>query len=227
MNPSFFQLPVNFSIEKLQEEFQFCENEHWSSHFNTQRYSGNWSSISLRSGSGNVNDIHSFPNQAYINTTLLNTCKYFQEVIDWFACEKEAIRLLRLDPLSEIKEHTDNDTSYADGFFRIHIPILTNAEVYFYVNNERVFMHAGECWYADFQLPHRVINKSQEARVHLVIDCIRNEWSDQLFQQAGFDTTCSSKQPAMSSDMKRQVINELLRNPTEANLKLITNLQAQ
>jgi hypothetical protein len=74
MNPSFFQLDIHFSTERLQQELQICENELWTSHFNTQQYNGNWSSISLRSGSGEINDIHSFANQEYSNTPLLDKC---------------------------------------------------------------------------------------------------------------------------------------------------------
>lgn len=227
MNPSFFQLPVHFSVEKLKQELQFCETENWPAHFNTQHYSGNWNSIALRSGTGDMHDIHSFPNQTYSNTSLLNACIYFQEVIDWFQCDKEAVRLLRLDPFSEIKEHTDNDTSYADGFFRIHIPILTNAGVEFYVNSQRVHMDEGACWYADFQLPHRVLNTSEHPRVHLVIDCVRNAWSDNIFGDAGFHLSYSTKKEIISDEVKQQIIDELLRNPTEANMNIVASLQNQ
>jgi aspartyl/asparaginyl beta-hydroxylase (cupin superfamily) len=227
MNPSFFQLPIHFSIEKLKQELQFCETENWPAHFNTQHYSGSWNSIALRSGTGAMHDIHSFPNQTYLNTPLLDSCRYFQEVIDWFQCEKEAIRLLRLDPFSEIKEHTDNDTSYADGFFRIHIPVVTNEGVQFYVNKQLVPMKEGECWYADFQLPHRVLNTSDRPRVHLVIDCIRNAWSDTIFGEAGFDLTQSVKTENMPDTVTQQIIAELLRNPTEDNIKLAASLHIQ
>jgi hypothetical protein len=227
MNPSFFQLGVYFSIEKLQQDLLFCEQEVWPAHFNAQHYTGNWSSIALRSGSGITTDINSFPDQTYKNTPLLDACFYFQEVIGWFRCDKQAIRLLRLDPLSEIKEHTDNDTSYEDGFFRIHIPVYTNSNVLFYLNNERVPMSAGECWYANFQLPHFVINNSEQPRVHLVLDCIRNDWSDEIFSAAGFDLTCLSQEKKMSRETKKQIIEELLRNPTEINIKLAASLQKQ
>ena len=183
MNPSSSKLPISFSIDKLQKELIICENDLWTPHFNTNRYQGNWTIVSLRSQSGLVNDITSFPNKEYKNTDLLDRCPYFKEIMDWFQCEKEAVRLLRLGPRSEIKEHVDNDTSYEDGFFRIHIPIITNPEVFFYVDKKLVPMKMGECWYANFQLPHSVENKSAEPRIHLTIDCIRNDWSDKLFAE--------------------------------------------
>lgn len=227
MNPSSSQLPISFSIEKLQQELAICENDLWTPHFNTNRYEGNWTSVSLRSQSGLVNDITSFSNKEYKNTPLLDKCHYFKEIMDWFECEKEAVRLLRLGPNSEIKEHVDNDTSYEDGFFRIHVPIITNSEVYFYVDKKLVPMKMGECWYANFQLVHSVENKSNEPRIHLTLDCIRNEWSDKLFAEMGFDLHFSSYKNQFSDEVKQQIIAELLRNPSEINAKIIEDLQSQ
>lgn len=226
MNPSSCQLPISFSIEKLQNDLLICETNLWTPHFNTNRYEGNWTSVSLRSQSGLENDIFSFPDKEYKNTPLLDSCSYFKEIMDWFECEKEAVRLLRLGPNSEIKEHVDNDTSYEDGFFRIHVPIITNSEVYFYVNHQKVPMKMGECWYANFQLPHSVLNKSPEPRIHLTLDCIRNEWSDELFSKMGFDLNYVPKYEC-SDEVKRQVIAELSRNPSETNAKIIAELQSQ
>ena len=226
MNPSSCQLPISFSVDKLQNDLLVCEKNLWTPHFNTNRYEGNWTSVSLRSQSGLENDILSFPNKEYKNTPLLDDCSYFKEIMDWFQCEKEAVRLLRLGPQSEIKEHVDNDTSYEDGFFRIHVPIITNSEVYFYVDHKLVPMKMGECWYANFQLPHSVENKSTEPRIHLTLDCIRNEWSDLLFSKIGFDLNYVSKYE-YSEEVKRQIIAELSRNPSETNTKIIAELQSQ
>jgi len=227
MNPSSSKLPISFSIDKLQKELAICENDLWTPHFNTNRYQGNWTSVSLRSQSGLVNDITSFPNIEYKNTELLDRCPYFKEIMDWFQCEKEAVRLLRLGPRSEIKEHVDNDTSYEDGFFRIHIPIITNPEVFFYVDKKQVPMKMGECWYANFQLPHSVENKSAEPRIHLTIDCIRNDWSDKLFAEMGFDIHYSKEKAPYSAEEKQQIIAELSRNPSEMNAKIIADLLAE
>lgn len=226
MNPSSSQLPISFSISKLQSDLAICENDLWTPHFNTSRYEGNWTSVSLRSQSGLVNDITSFSNVSYKNTNLLDRCHYFKEITDWFQCEKEAVRLLRLGPKSEIKEHFDNDTSYEDGFFRIHVPIITNSQVFFYVDKKLVPMKMGECWYANFQLPHSVENKSNEPRIHLTLDCIRNDWSDRLFTEMGFDINFKEKKQ-YSEEVKQQIIAELSRNPSEINAKIIADLQSK
>ncbi|KAF2517419.1 aspartyl/asparaginyl beta-hydroxylase domain-containing protein [Flavobacterium foetidum] len=227
MNPSSCQLPVSFSIEKLQNDLLVCETNLWTPHFNTNRYEGNWTSVSLRSQSGLETDIFSFPDREYKNTPLLEKCFYFKEIMDWFECEKEAVRLLRLGSGSEIKEHVDNDTSYEDGFFRIHIPIITNDEVFFYVDHKRVEMKMGECWYANFQLPHSVENKSSEPRIHLTLDCIRNEWSDELFSKMGFDIYFKATKKQYSDAEKQLIIEELLRNPSEISAQIIAELQSK
>ncbi|WP_264534732.1 aspartyl/asparaginyl beta-hydroxylase domain-containing protein [Flavobacterium sp. N1736] len=227
MNPSSSKLPISFSIDKLQKELAICEDNLWTPHFNTNRYEGNWTSVSLRSQSGLINDITSFANAEYKNTDLLDRCPYFKEIMDWFECEKEAVRLLRLGGGSEIKEHVDNDTSYEDGFFRIHIPIITNPEVFFYVDKKLVPMKMGECWYANFQLPHSVANKSTEPRIHLTLDCIRNDWSDKLFAEMGFDINYTHQEAPYSDEMKQQIIAELSLNPSEAGAKIIANLLAE
>jgi len=226
MNPSSSKLSVSFSIDKLQKDLKICENDLWTPHFNTGDYSGNWTSVSLRSQSGLINDITSFANQEYKNTELLDRCHYFKEIMDWFQCEKEAVRLLRLGPQSEIKEHTDNDTSYEEGFFRIHVPIITNPEVLFYVDKKLVPMKEGECWYANFQLPHSVANKSSEARIHLTLDCLRNDWSDQLFAEMGFDIHYTPKKEPYSDEVKQMIIEELSRNPSAAGAQIIADLQS-
>jgi hypothetical protein len=42
----------------------------------------------------------------------------------------------------------------------------------------------GECWYLDSGLPHLVRNDGDERRVHLVMDCVVNDFINDL---VGFD----------------------------------------
>src|SRR5690606_1308503 len=104
-------------------------------------------------------------------TELLQKCAYFKEILNHLKCEKESVRLLCLAPGSEIKEHSDPHLGYEFGWFRLHIPIVTDQKVEFYVNGNSIKMQPGECWYANFHLPHSVKHKGSVNRVHLVIDC--------------------------------------------------------
>jgi hypothetical protein len=88
-------------------------------------------------------------------------------------------------------------------------------------------MQMGECWYANFQLLHSVENKSTEPRIHLTLDCIRNDWSDKLFTEMGFDLEYSNEKVQYSDEVKQQIIAELSRNPSEVNAKIIADLLAE
>ena len=91
---------------------------------------------------------------------------------------------MKLAAGSIIKEHSDYDLCYEDGAVRFHIPVVTNPEIEFYLNNERIILNAGECWYLRLSDPHRVNNFSLEDRVHLVVDATVNDWITETFTKA-------------------------------------------
>ena len=64
----------------------------------------------------------------------------------------------------------------------MHIPVVTNADVDFFLAGRQLEMKEGECWYLDLSLPHSVRNRGTTDRVHLVIDCEVNEWLRKLIQ---------------------------------------------
>jgi hypothetical protein len=75
-----------------------------------------------------------------------------------------------------INEHRDPDLGVEWGCARLHIPIFTNAQVDFRLNDQRVDMAAGSVWYLRLADPHRVTNGGATDRVHLVIDVRMNDW---------------------------------------------------
>jgi hypothetical protein len=220
---SFIKLPFDLDALKLQKDLDACLALNWKQHFNQNDFSGDWSGIALRSASGNETDIFSHPDSVYKNTPLLDACPYFQELISMFECEKETIRLLRLAPGSKIKEHRDRGAGYQFGNFRVHIVIRTHEDVSFVVDNGEVPMKTGECWYADFDRPHSVVNNSQEERVHLIMDCIRNEWSDKLFVKAGYDFSLEKRQ--IDDETFKRMVEELERMNTETSRNMILKMQ--
>ena len=44
------------------------------------------------------------------------------------------------------------------------------------LNGQRIVMDEGTCWYVNVNFPHRVANRGTADRVHLVIDCIVDDW---------------------------------------------------
>ncbi len=91
-------------------------------------------------------------------------------------CPLKSVRLLKLTAGSNIREHRDDDLGWDAGEIRLHVPIITDPAVDFFLNGQRVVMREGECWYLDLSLPHRVQNRSEVDRIHLVIDCLLNDW---------------------------------------------------
>lgn len=220
----FFQLPFAFDPLRLATDLATCRTVIWPKHFNQADYSGHWSSIALRSASGSETDIHSQPDGFYQNTPLLVNCPYFQSIMDQFQCQQESVRLLALSPGSVVNEHWDSQTSYEYGFFRVHIPIETGEKVAFRVDGQVLPMVVGECWYANFDLPHSVRNEGATERVHLVLDCRRNSWSDALFEQAGYDFNEERQKREPSLQLKQQIMAELARHDSETARQLINQL---
>lgn len=85
-------------------------------------------------------------------------------------CGKAArVLLIKLDANKNVTEHTDSG-DYLNTVRRFHIPIITNDNVFYTVNGEKINMKQGECWEINNRKPHSVDNNSNEDRVHLLID---------------------------------------------------------
>lgn len=179
------RLGLTFDAERLKADAARFRPAEWVPHFNTPYYEGEWSGIALRSVNGEDGRLYPDPTAraSFADTTALDRCPYVREVLASFRCDLEAVRLLKLRAGSSIREHRDYNLGYEDGEVRFHVPVKTNADVEFYLRQNRVVMNEGECWYLDFNLPHRVVNRSAEDRIHLVIDCVVNDWIRKLFAE--------------------------------------------
>jgi Aspartyl/Asparaginyl beta-hydroxylase len=180
------KLPFSFDPMRLKHDLDQLEHLGWTDHFVKQNYEGSWSVIPLRGTAGATHPImmiYSDPNATdFEDTPFLQSSPYFQEVLQGFQCRLEAVRLMKLSAGSIIKEHTDYDLAFEDGHARLHIPVVTNPEVDFRLNGERVMMLEGECWYLRLSDPHSVSNRGEADRVHLVIDAIVNPWLEDVFK---------------------------------------------
>jgi len=217
------KFPMFFDPEKLKEDVRKIIDEKWINHYNTNDYSGNWTSIALMSQNGKSDSIFALPsgNEKLVPTEIMESCTYFQEILDIFLFEKTAVRLLKLDVGAEVKPHTDNCLGYEDGCFRLHIPIITNSEVEFILDGNRLIMNEGECWYIDANFTHSVANRGTEDRIHLVIDGLRNDWTDHLFFKEASKNNFIRPATETSEKEKQLIIAELERmNPPNLNIIL-------
>jgi quercetin dioxygenase-like cupin family protein len=186
--PDRLRLPRRFDPDRLTSDLRAAERFGWTDHFVPQNYHGQWSAIPLRAPAGATHPfmmIYSDPAAThFVDTPLLARTPYFREVLGSFGCTLLAARLMRLSPGSTIKEHRDNDLAFEFGVARLHVPIVTNADVGFWLNGLRVVMAPGELWYLRLSDPHRVSNEGASDRVHLVIDAVADEWLEALLGDA-------------------------------------------
>lgn len=116
----------------------------------------------------------------FLPNELLKSSPAFLDVFETIRSPMELMRVHTLAPGASIRPHRDVGRSFEQGVFRIHVPITSHPDVETHHNGERVSLQAGECWYLDFDLPHAIHNRSDEWRAHLIMDCRRNEWWDEV-----------------------------------------------
>ena len=161
----FVKLPLTFDHDKLAEEIaQFGEDE-WRVH--PQRFDGN-SSLVLVSTNGEENDDFSGPMEP---AARLAKVPYIRQVMASFNTVIGRSRLMRLTPGATVAHHTDSHYFWRNHL-RLHIPILTQPEVTFFCEEEQVHMAAGDSWTFNNWVDHAVENRSDEPRIHLVIDTV-------------------------------------------------------
>ncbi len=222
----YLQLPFHFDVKKMQEELLQMDSAAWQLHYQKLHYEGDWSALPLRSVHGDAVNIIVSPedNPEYKDTVFLDNSIYFKEVLSSFKCPLLAVRLLKLNAGAVIKEHKDAELCYEMGEIRIHIPVVTNNEVGFYLDKERMNVKEGECWYMNFNLPHSVNNKSKTARIHLVIDATVNDWVKELFSQPGINKK-EMEEPGYDRDTKQQIIARLRELNTETATRLADEME--
>lgn len=221
------RFPFCFNVELLKKDLQTVLGSPWVAHYNSTAFSGSWSSVALMSEGGKSSNILATPSgkAAVTETELMKSCPYFKEVANFFNCPKTTMRLLKLDAGAEVKPHRDYALGYEDGVFRLHIPVVTNSEVEFILAGERITMEEGTCWYIDANEEHSVKNCGKEDRIHLVIDCERNEWTDELFFAQAKASAFVSEQKQQSPEEIALIIAELEKMGGPVAEELARNLR--
>ncbi|MEA2715735.1 MAG: hypothetical protein QOI99_52 [Actinomycetota bacterium] len=174
------RLPWRFDAGLLRADVASLAAEDWVPHFNTAYYQGDWSGAALRSVGGEPGRLYPDPTAggAFADTPLLGRCPGARAALDQLRCPLLAVRFLRLGAGSRIREHRDFNLGFEDGEVRIHVPVATDPSVEFLLDGRRVEMGEGEAWYLNLNLPHAVVNSGARPRVHLVIDCVVDDWLD-------------------------------------------------
>lgn len=159
----FIRLPFSFDAKKLAEEVAGIPGNAWMAH--PSRMNGN-SAVALISRNGEDND--DFDGRM-LESKHLENCAYLRQVLASFGEVLGRSRLMKLAGKAEVSTHVDFNYHWYTRV-RIHIPVITNAGVIFHCADQQRQMRAGECWIFNSWRRHKVVNASDEDRIHLVID---------------------------------------------------------
>ncbi len=159
----FFRLPVQLDAARLHAEISALPDSAWQPHPN--HIPGN-ECVRLISVDGGENDL---VHGRMAPTPHLEGMPYLRQALASFGVVWSRSRLMRLAPHSTVPEHADINHHWFSRV-RVHIPIQTNPAVRFYCAEDAVHMAAGEAWVFDNWRLHRVENRSDLPRVHLVAD---------------------------------------------------------
>lgn len=201
--------------------------DRWKPHFQKVQYDGEWTVLPLRSLAGVADETLPFSlggaATEYAATPLLALCPSIGCFLDSLACPVMSARLLNLRSGAVIKPHRDTELAFENGETRIHVPILTNPDVEFFIDEQRVVMEPGTCWYINANLTHRVANRGGTDRIHLVVDCGVDDWLRERFASAEVFHSVIRRDPREV----RQMIELLRSMNTPASLAIIAQLEEE
>ena len=121
-------------------------------------------------------------------TAALKRSPVIQQVLDSLQCEKTNVRLMRLEPLGEVRPHKDPQLDLDLGQqVRLHVPIFATEEVDFILNGKRLPLQPGELWYMRLSDCHQVINRGLTERIQLSIDVVVNDWAKEQIAAGDVD----------------------------------------
>ncbi len=206
----YIKFDLSFDENQMKKELAALASVSWPLHYQPRDYEGEWSALALRSSNGRSENVIISPveNTPYHDTELLRGSPYFQQLLRNFNCPLEAVRLLKLTTGSIIKEHSDADLCFEKGAIRLHIPVQTNPDVEFILSGDPLTMQEGECWYANFNLPHALANRGKTDRIHLVIDALVNDWVKELF--SGKKVILKKESDLPEPDLDEKTIREMI-----------------
>lgn len=165
----FIQLPISFDAAALAEEVSKISEDAWRSH--PDGIPGN-SALTLITTDGNPDSDEL--TGAMRPTPWLEQCPYLVQVLDALGGTWGRSRLMRLSGQSEVTPHVDVNYYWRERM-RVHVPIVTTPSVRFQCGEGEVNMARGECWIFDTWRRHRVLNESNDERIHLVADTVGGE----------------------------------------------------
>jgi aspartyl/asparaginyl beta-hydroxylase (cupin superfamily) len=109
-------------------------------------------------------------------TPMMERFPIMAKVLQEFKCPVKMMVYYNMLPGAKIHPHRDTSGTMELGFLRFHVPIRTNPQVDFHVDNVAVPMREGQLWALNTSHKHAVSNLGNSDRVHLVLEVEVNQW---------------------------------------------------
>lgn len=166
LDTEFYQLPLRFEVDRLQQELSQFTDHDWISQ--AVEAAGNVSIILVSVG-GTLN--HDFAISGPVaSTSFLERCPYLKQVLKALASPISRCRLVRLTGNSETPAQEEGNYYHWFRRMPVYIPVVTHPAVRFFCNEKSVYMAAGEAWVIDTTQRHWLVNGSSEDCIHLVVE---------------------------------------------------------
>ncbi len=133
-------------------------------------HNGKWNRIGLVAPGGDPARTYPRPGERNQKTWLLEALPSVERIFDLFEGPVRAASISRMEPGAEVKWHRDVRQSADFEYVRLHLPIVTSPASTMVLAHHTKHLDAGKLWYGDFTFPHRVDNRSNAARLHIMFD---------------------------------------------------------
>ena len=171
-----FKFIGNIDVQNIREQVLLISEDIWNHDTSRQEIETKHSSTNFVPIKWNYESLTT-GKEAEVNTEYVeqfNLQNFIEEITDIIKKSYgngTVVRMLftRMNPNSKILPHKDAGESLIRAH-RIHVPIFTNENCLFTVNEETINMKPGEIWEIDNSETHSVENNSNNYRIHFIID---------------------------------------------------------
>lgn len=143
--------------------------------FSLSKETYGWEALPLNTINGKTDNTSAIPvnikgNNNYLPNCILKECKYIQEILNELNTEIYLVRIMKLKAGGYISPHVDKLID-KKNVIRCQIPIVSNNEVTFILDDKRYDMKEGNLYFINVgEKVHWLKNNSKSDRYTLVID---------------------------------------------------------
>ncbi len=141
-------------------------------------------------------------------TPLIERLPVLERLLDNFGFKIMASRLLKLEPGTYLHEHRDYVYLEDVERYRLHVPIVTNAQAHIVMPGRRIHLSRGYLWKLNpKEAIHSASNFGSEPRIHLMLDCYQNEKLKHLIAQESLPVASIEGLPLLTSEERSWLLD--------------------